>query len=88
MALFPGHYVKHRGNDEESTEAQPVNPRRYLFPAVIGQPVEEGAAHNGWDNEEGVCVAVSSMFVAGRFIAAIGWGPMVHETLESIPEPH
>lgn len=44
--------MKHRGNDEEGTEAHPVNPCRYLFPAVIRQPVEEGAAHNGWNNEE------------------------------------
>lgn len=50
--------------------------------------MEEGAAHNGWNNEERVRVAISSMFVAGWFVAAIGWGPMVHETLESIPEPH
>lgn len=50
--------------------------------------MEEGAAHNGWNDEECVCVAVRSMLVASWFVAAIGWGPMVHETLESIPELH
>lgn len=88
VALFPRHYVKHRGDDEEGAEAHPVDPCCYLLPAVIRQPMEEGAAHDGRNDEECVCVAISSMFVARWFVAAIGWGPMVHETLESIPEPH
>lgn len=44
--------MKYCGNDEEGTEAHSVNPCCYLFPAVIRQPVEESAAHNGWNNEE------------------------------------
>lgn len=80
--------MKHCGDDEEGAKAHPVDPCCYLFPAVVGQPMEEGAAHNGWNDEECVCVAVRSMLVASWFVAAIGWGPMVHETLESIPELH
>lgn len=26
-----------------------------------------------------MCVTVSSMFITGWFVAAIGWGPVVHE---------
>jgi len=44
--------VKHCGDDEEGTKAHPVDPCCYLFPAVVGQPMEEGAAHNGWNDEE------------------------------------
>lgn len=50
--------------------------------------MEEGAAHDGWHDEECMCVTVSSMFVTSWFVAAIGWGPVVHEPLESVLEPH
>lgn len=30
-----------------------------------------------------MCVTVSSMFVTSWFVAAIGWGPVVHEPLET-----
>lgn len=80
--------MKDRGNDEEGTEAHPVNPCCYLLPAVVRQPVEQGAAHDGRHNEECMCVTVSSVFVTSWFVAAIGWGPVVHEPLESILEPH
>lgn len=30
-----------------------------------------------------MCVTVSSMFVASWFVAAVGWGPVVHEPLET-----
>ena len=52
MALFPRYDVKDCGNDEEGAEAHPINPRRYLLPAVVRQPVEEGTAHDGRHNEE------------------------------------
>lgn len=52
MALFPRHDVKYCGNDEEGTEAHSVNPCRYLLPAVVRQPVQEGTAHDGWNDEE------------------------------------
>lgn len=44
--------MKYCGNDEEGTEAHSINPCCYLFPAVIRQPVEEGTAHDGWNNEK------------------------------------
>ena len=44
--------MKYCGNDEEGTEAHSINPSCYLFPAVIREPVKEGTAHNGWNNEE------------------------------------
>lgn len=39
-----------------------------------------------WEGRKGaekhtycMCVTVSSMFVTGWFVAAVGWGPVVHE---------
>ena len=75
--------MKYCGNDEEGTEAHSINPSCYLFPAVIREPVKEGTAHNGWNNEECMCVTVSSMFVTSRLVAAIGRGPVVHEPAET-----
>lgn len=44
--------MEHGGDDEEGAEPHPVHPRRDLLPAVIGEPVQEGTAHDGRDNEE------------------------------------
>lgn len=44
--------MKYCGNNEEGTEAHPINPCGYLFPAVVGQAMKEGAAHNGRNDEE------------------------------------
>lgn len=52
VALLPCYDVKYCGDDEEGTEAHSINPRRDLLPAVVRQPMEEGTAHDGWDNEE------------------------------------
>lgn len=30
-----------------------------------------------------MCVTVSSMFITSWFVAAIGWGPVVHEPVET-----
>lgn len=80
--------MKYCGNNEEGTEAHAINPCCYLFPAVVRQSMEEGTAHDGRNNEECMCVTVSSVFIASWFVAAIGGGSMVHEPLESILEPH
>lgn len=52
VALFPWYNVKYCGDDEEGTEAHAINPCCYLLPAVVRQPMEEGAAHKGRNNEE------------------------------------
>lgn len=50
--------------------------------------MEQGTAQDGRHDEKGVCVAVSSMFKTSQFVAAIRSGPVVHEPLESVLEPH
>lgn len=40
------------GDNEEGAEPHAVHPCRDLLPAVIRQPVQEGTAHDGRNNEE------------------------------------
>jgi len=44
--------MKYCGDNEERAEPHAVHPRCYLFPSIIGKPVEKGTPHNRRDNEE------------------------------------
>lgn len=44
--------MEHGGDDEEGAEPHPVHPCCDLLPAVVREPMEEGAAHDGRDNQE------------------------------------
>lgn len=79
--------MKHCGDNEERAEPHAIDPCCYFFPSIIRKSVEKGTAHNCRNNEECVCVTVSSMFVASGFVAAVSWSWVVHEPPEPLLEP-
>lgn len=52
MTLFPGHDMKHCGDNEERAEPHAIDPCCYFFPSIIRKSVEKGTAHNCRNNEE------------------------------------
>lgn len=44
--------MKDSGDQEERTQAHAVHPGGDLFPAVIWETVQQGHAHECWDNKE------------------------------------
>lgn len=52
VTLFPGNYVEDGGDDEEGAEPHAVHPCCDLLPAVVREPMEEGTAHDGRNNQE------------------------------------